>query len=190
MNVGGGEDDFMDKILQEAHLEEIQFGFPCNVIPPVLHSPPGTVDDVVVCPSRAQCWSSIFIPHAHWVGRGRCSILREGLVVVVHLYSLRTKLFDFLMKSCAAEYIWHNIINRGMVCINHRGGDRIHCGHLACKDSLRVDIDLEIFLYNVKNNPFTKLRNGDKVAHLLPLANLSLSLPSDHSTSDAAPFFG
>ena len=42
----------------------------------------------------------------------------------------------------------------------------------------------------MKSNLFTKLQDGDEVANLLPLANPPLSLPNDHSTSDAALFFG
>jgi hypothetical protein len=68
-----------------------------------MHPPPGTIDKVVVCPSRAIRWRGIFIPHTHWVGRGRNGILWEGLVVIIHLYSLRTKLSNFLAKSSATE---------------------------------------------------------------------------------------
>jgi len=190
MNVGGGENDFTDKIIKETHAEEIQFRFLCYLVPTIVRPPPRTVDDVVICPPRAKGWNSVFI--LHWVGRGGFSILWEGLVVVVHLYSLRTKLVDLLTKSCATKYVWHNIMNGGTVHID-RGGVRIHHSrrHLAFKDSLGVDIDLEILLHNVKSNPFTKLRNCHKIAHLLlPLANPPLPLPSDHSTIDAMLHFG
>ena len=109
MNVGGGEDDFGDKIVGETHAEEIQLGFLRYLVPMIVRPPPRTIDNAVVCPPRAKCWDGILIPHALWVGRGGFSILWEGLVVVVHLYSLRTKLLDLLTKSCAAEYVWHNI---------------------------------------------------------------------------------
>ncbi len=62
--------------------------------------------------------------------------------------------------------------------------------HLAFKDSLGVDIDLEILLHDVKSNRITKLRNRHEIANLLPLANPPLPLPSDHSAIDAMPRFG
>jgi hypothetical protein len=50
---------------------------------------------------------------------------------------------------------------------------------LAHEDSLGGNLNPEIVLHNVKSNPITKLRDGDKIAHLLPLANPPLSLPSN-----------
>jgi hypothetical protein len=66
----------------------------------------------------------------------------------------------------------------------------INSDQLARKDILGGDLNPEIVLHNVKSNPITKLGDGDKIAHLLPLANPPLSLPSDHSTIDAMPCFG
>ncbi len=65
MIVGGGKDNFTDKILGEAYAEKIELRFLCNLVPPVLHPPPGTVDNVVVCLTRAsKRWNGIFIMHA------------------------------------------------------------------------------------------------------------------------------
>ena len=126
MHVGGRENNLTDEILGHAHAEDIQFGFLRNLVPPVMHPPPGTIDKVVVCPSRAIRWRGIFIPHTLWVGRGRNGILWEGLAVIIHLYSLRTKLSNFLAKSSATEYVWQNIRCGGKNRINRRGGSMIN----------------------------------------------------------------
>jgi hypothetical protein len=74
--------------------------------------------------------------------------------------------------------------------INLKGDSMINSNHLACEDSLGGELNPEILLHNVKSNLITELGDGDKIAHLLPLANPPLSLPSDHSTIDAMPYFG
>ncbi len=78
MHIGGRENNLMDEILGHAHAEDIQFGFLRNLVPPVMHPPPGTIDKVVVCPSRVGMVYSYRIPSG-LAGAGMASSGRSSL---------------------------------------------------------------------------------------------------------------